>query len=90
MTFVDYDADGLIRHLGENAFKKGYEIDHIIPVSLYDLKLMGDKEFRKCWGLKNLRIITKEENVKKGNELDMVLIREHGIECLLPMRFSEE
>lgn len=88
-TFVNYGADDLIEHLGENAFKTGYEIDHIIPVSLYDFKEMGDEEFRKCWGLENLRIITKEENVEKGNYLDMKLIEEMGITHLLPMRFSE-
>ena len=88
-TFVDYGADDLIEHLGDNAFKKGYEIDHIIPVSLYDFKVMGDEEFRRCWGLRNLRVISKEENVKKGNDLDMNLIKEFEIEDLLPMRFSE-
>lgn len=88
-SFVDYTADDLLEHLGEKAFQKGYEIDHIIPVSLYDFKEMGDAEFRKCWGLKNLRMITKKENSIKGNNLDMNLVKEYNIFDLLPMRFQE-
>ena len=84
VNFVDYDADDLISHLGINLMKKGYEIDHIIPVSLYDFKEMGDEEFRKCWDINNLRVITKEKNLLKSDKLDMDLIIEHNIEHLLP------
>lgn len=89
VKFVDYDADDLIAHLGRMAFISGYEIDHIIPVSLYDFKKMGDDEFRKCWNLRNLRIIPKEDNIKKGDCLNMELIEGYDIVDLLPMRFSE-
>lgn len=81
---VDYTADDLIVHLGRNLFREDYEIDHIIPVSLYKFEEMGDGEFRKCWDLRNLRVVTKEENVKKSNDLDIKLIEEYNIFDLLP------
>jgi len=35
--------------------KETWQIDHIIPVNTFDIKKCGDKEFKKCWALSNLR-----------------------------------
>jgi len=47
--------------------KENYEIDHIITVSSFDLKI--EEEQKKCFKWSNLRIVTKEDNLKKLNKL---------------------
>lgn len=61
-----------------------YDIDHIIPQSLYNFESVNDEEFLKCWDLKNLRVISKRDNTSKSNFLDIELIKENKIEHLLP------
>lgn len=61
-----------------------WSIDHIIPVSLYNIKEVLDDEFKKCWNYRNLRIISIKENSKKINKLDMDIVRYYRIEDLLP------
>ena len=34
--------------------KETWQIDHIIPVNTFNIKEIGDEEFRKCWALDNL------------------------------------
>jgi len=84
VNFVDYDADELLEHLGDNLLKKGFQIDHIIPVSAYSFNSYGDSEFKKCWSLRNLRVISSSENNKKSNYIDKKLIEEYNIEDLMP------
>tara|TARA_Y100000310_G_scaffold345809_1_gene470281 strand:- start:4933 stop:5559 length:627 start_codon:yes stop_codon:yes gene_type:complete len=60
------------------------EVDHIIPKSLYYYFSINDDEFKKCWDLRNLRLLTSSENSSKRNRLDMSLIEEYGINDLLP------
>jgi len=43
---------------------KNYDIDHIIPLIKFDLTKRED--IKKAYSLKNLQIITKKENRKKG------------------------
>lgn len=48
-----------------------YHIDHIIPIASFDIKKLQDhtsKEFKKCWSLNNLQLLSKEENIKKGQK----------------------
>lgn len=35
--------------------KETWQIDHIIPVNTFNIKKCGDKEFKRCWALHNLR-----------------------------------
>tara|TARA_Y100000310_G_scaffold345432_1_gene464962 strand:- start:3316 stop:4014 length:699 start_codon:yes stop_codon:yes gene_type:complete len=96
---LDYDLDTLIKHL-KNTIPNGYiwsdyikgslQIDHIIPVSLYSFKDYSNKEFKKCWNLLNLRLISKKDNHKKSNKLDVNLIEEHNIKHLLPESGTKE
>jgi len=90
---LDFNKKELEEHL-INTIKKEYtwkdylngllHIDHIIPQSLYNFDSFEDKEFKKCWNLRNLRLITAEDNLKKSNKLDMKLIEKCGINLLLP------
>jgi hypothetical protein len=41
------------------------ELDHIVPVRDFDFKSADDPEFRRCWALENLRLLTKEDNLTR-------------------------
>ena len=38
------------------------ELDHIIPRYLFDYTSIHDSSFKKCWAMKNLRLLPKEKN----------------------------
>jgi hypothetical protein len=61
---------------------KFWTIDHIIPISLYDLN--NEKEFKKCCDLRNLRPLERKDNQIKWNKLNMKLVEEYNIKDLLP------
>ena len=42
-------------------------IDHVRPLSWFDIKEPGDVEFLKCWALDNLQLLPGADNVRKGN-----------------------
>ncbi len=50
----------------KEAFKRGYHVDHIRPLSLFPVKHIDDPEFKKCWAMTNLRMMSAEDNLKKG------------------------
>jgi 5-methylcytosine-specific restriction endonuclease McrA len=72
--FVDYSLDQLIIHL-EKQFKEGmdwdnygsyWEVDHIIPIAVFNFKSSNNIDFKKCWNLKNLQPLEKKLNrIKK-------------------------
>lgn len=45
------------------------EIDHIIPASVFNFASPDDLDFKRCWALSNLRLLTKEENYEKRAKL---------------------
>ena len=60
---LGYRVDALKAHLEslfetgmtwENHSLKGWHIDHIIPVSLFEFNSMDNPEFKRCWALGNL------------------------------------
>jgi len=61
-------------------------VDHIIPVSLFNHT--DEIEIKKCWNLRNLRYLPAAENISKSNNLNMKLIKEYGIEDLLPKKMT--
>lgn len=73
---LGYTPEELISHL-EKQFKEGmtwdnygdFHIDHIIPISSFNIKEIGDKEFMKCWSLSNLQPMWGEENIRKSNKI---------------------
>ncbi len=77
-SLVDYTVNDLIKHLRKtipenycwNDFLEGkLQIDHIIPINAFDFDSPEQLNFQRCWTLKNLRLLTKEENLKKSDNL---------------------
>lgn len=46
------------------------ELDHISPVGTFDYTNIKDKEFKKSWGLDNLRLLPKKLNRIKSGRID--------------------
>jgi len=69
-----------------NNYGSYWQIDHIIPQSLYDFS--NDLETKKCWNINNLRPLEKKENNKKSNSLDISLIEQYKIENLIPINIK--
>lgn len=44
-----------------------WQLDHIIPQSLFKYTSMDSEEFRKCWALENLRPYSAKQNLLDGN-----------------------
>jgi hypothetical protein len=71
-TLVGYDVKALKRRLSRT-MPPGYtwadldklDIDHIIPVSRFNL--VSAEDLRRCWALKNLRLLPRPENQSKGS-----------------------
>ena len=53
----------------ENYGKNGWEVDHIIPVSMFNINNFNSPGFKKAWALENLQPMWAEENQKKGNKI---------------------
>lgn len=73
---LGYTPEELINHL-EKQFTDGmtwdnygdFHIDHIIPISSFNIQEIGDEEFMKCWSLSNLQPMWGEENIRKSNKI---------------------
>ncbi len=75
---VGYNCQELKNHL-ELIMPKEYtwddyltgelHLDHIIPISLFDIKGIKSRGFKKCWELENLRLLPASENMSKHNKL---------------------
>lgn len=75
---LGYTRNELQRHL-ERQFTKGMswdhvmagriEIDHIVPVSAFEIAEIGDAEFRACWSLGNLRPLWARDNRSKNRKV---------------------
>ena len=80
-SLVGYKSEDLIKHLTKR-FSSGmtlenyghgegrWTIDHIIPRSLFNYKNAEDKDFERCWSLKNLQPMWYSDNVRKSNHID--------------------
>lgn len=74
-----YSVDALHRYLEKN-MPAGYtwqdvmdrklEMDHIIPISAFNFTKPEHIDFKKCWALSNLQLLTGRENRRKYNKLD--------------------
>jgi hypothetical protein len=73
---LKYTPEQLINHL-EKQFSDemtwdnygDWHVDHKHPISLYNIKEIGDNEFMKCWSLDNLQPMWGVDNIKKSNKL---------------------
>ena len=78
-TLVGYILNELLEHL-QKTIPKGYvwqdylkgklHVDHIIPKSAFNFDKPEHTDFKRCWGLKNLRLLPAEENIKKSDRLE--------------------
>lgn len=70
---LGYTIDELRAHL-ERQFLKGmswdnygdWHIDHILPVSSFDIDSVDSPDFSRCWALTNLRPLWARDNVRKN------------------------
>ena len=73
---LPYSQGELIQHL-ENQFTDDltwdnygeWHVDHITPISSFNIREMGDEEFIKCWSLENLQPLWGDENIRKSNSI---------------------
>lgn len=95
---VDYSFDDFLQRL-EETLPQGFSIDdygtklhldHIIPVSVYNITSYEDEDFHKCWNIRNLRLLEASKNISKNNNLDMDLVKKYKIQDLLPNYLKEE
>ena len=76
-SLVNYTLDELKEHL-EKQFKpgmcwknhaiRGWHIDHIKPISSFNIESYDCDDFKKCWKLENLQPLWWYENIKKSNK----------------------
>lgn len=72
---VDYTLDELKNHL-ESLFQEGmtwnnygeWHIDHIIPISSFNITSDKCEDFKECWKLSNLQPLWAIDNLKKSNK----------------------
>ena len=75
-NILKYSPENLIEHL-ESKFKDNmtwdnygeWHVDHIKPISLFQITEIGDNEFMSCWSLENLQPLWGEENIRKSNKI---------------------
>lgn len=77
---LPYSLEELKEHL-ESQFKEGmgwdnhsrygWHIDHIKPITLFNITSHEDEEFKKCWALDNLQPLWWHENLKKQNKFEL-------------------
>lgn len=75
---VGYTLDDLTERL-EKTIPEGYnwsdffkgelEIDHIIPVNVFNFSKLEHTDFKRCWALSNLRLLPAKENMIKNSKL---------------------
>jgi hypothetical protein len=75
---VDYTLEKLMSYLEkqftdgmswQNYGKRGWNIDHIIPKSVFNYEKPEDDDFKRCWSLKNLQPLWAKDNIRKSNKL---------------------
>ncbi len=72
-SLVDYTLADLYSHI-ERQFTKGmswenmrdWDIDHILPCSMFSYETPDDPQFKACWALTNLRPLWRCHNLSKG------------------------
>ena len=74
---LKYSPENLIERL-ESKFKDGmtwdnygeWHVDHIKPISLFQITEIGDDEFMSCWSLNSLQPMWGIENIRKSNKTE--------------------
>ena len=73
---LKYSPDELITHLEEQFIGEMswdnygiWHVDHIRPISSFNIQEIGDESFMECWSLKNLQPLWGDENIRKSNKV---------------------
>jgi len=73
---LKYSPDELITHLEEKFIGEMswdnygiWHVDHIRPISSFNIQEIGDKSFIECWSLNNLQPLWGDENIRKSNKM---------------------
>lgn len=77
---LGYTCAELRRHI-ERQFLPGmswdnageWHVDHIVPVSAFNITSADDPDLRVCWALSNLRPMWAKDNISKGNKRLLLL-----------------
>lgn len=77
---LPYTPAELVRHI-ERQFSRGmgwhnmnsWHIDHIVPLSSFEIVELGDASFQRAWALSNLRPLWASENLSKGSGRGMLV-----------------
>lgn len=77
-ALVGYTLNDLVKRL-KKTMPEGYtwedfltgklHIDHKIPISAFNYTKPEHTDFKRCWALKNLRLLPAKENWRKSNKL---------------------
>jgi hypothetical protein len=75
-SLVNFTLDNLKIHL-QNLFQPGmtwdnygkWHVDHILPITSFNILSYNDQDFKTCWNLKNLQPLWAEDNRKKSNKV---------------------
>jgi len=46
------------------------QIDHIIPIAVFNFTKLEHIDFKRCWALNNLRLLPAKENLRKGKRIE--------------------
>lgn len=76
-SLVGYTVVQLKKHI-EKKFLPGmtwenrnlWQIDHKIPIAVFNFQTEKDIDFKKCWTLSNLQPLWSKENIKKFTKLN--------------------
>jgi len=78
-SIVGYTLSDLIKHL-KSTIPEGYtwndylngklHIDHILPIRLFQFNSTEDEEFKQCWNLYNLRLLSEKDNKSKQDNIN--------------------
>ena len=73
---LKYTPDELIIHLEEKFTDEMswdnygiWHVDHIRPISSFNIQEIGDESFMECWSLNNLQPLWGDENIRKSNKM---------------------
>lgn len=77
---IGYTVSDLIKHLEKqftlkmswDNYGSYWELDHIIPISVFNFDNYNQLDFRRCWALENLRPLEKIKNRQKGNKIEKI------------------
>lgn len=94
LNTVEFTVEDLKKHL-DKTFPEGYNwldfldgilvLDHTIPCFMYNYQSYTEPEFKKCWNIRNFRLVTKSESRRKNKKLLQSVIKEYKIEDLVPI-----